>query len=364
MKAGAIRAVPNDVGIIEIDAPTMGPDDVIVKPKRIGLCMTNVKMARHGYYAIDQRGLPFVEGHEVAGDVVAVGENVSEYEPGDRVVVYVYVACHNCYHCLHGHPTMCENFILGGIYPGGWAEHVKVSRGDDFSRRLQKVANGVSFDNAAMLEPLSCVVHSLDRGSPRLGETVIVIGAGFMGLLHTTLLSAYPLAKIISVDLSEFRLEYARSCGGTVALLNRDPEEVVARVKELTGGYGADLVFEVTGNVKAYELAPRLLAKGGRAVFFGGTPSADPMKVNPRAIHYDMLQLMGVQSAEDRHVAVAMELINSRKVDFSNLITQRFPIEELDRAIMFPQEPGNRDEMIKIMIDGFDSDRDDRAYGT
>ena len=184
-----------------------------------------------------------------------------------------------------------------------------------------------------------------------------------MGLLHTTLLSTYPLARIVSVDLSPFRLEHAKSCGATDMLLNRGPEEVVEQVRELTGGYGADLVFEVTGSVKAYELAPQLLAKGGRAVFFGGTPSADPMRVNPRALHYDMLQLIGVQSAEDRHVAAAMELINSRKVDFTALITQRFSMEELDQAILFPQEPSNRDRMIKVMIAGFESRGESTPYG-
>lgn len=356
MRAGAICGIPNDIRILSVAVPDIGPDDVIVNPKRVGLCMTNVKMARYGYYAIDQRGLPFIEGHEVAGEVVAVGRNVSEYRTGDRVVVYVYVPCHNCHFCRKGHPTMCENFILGGIYPGGWAERVKVSRADDFSRRLHKIADGISYDDAAMLEPLSCVVHSIDRAGPRLGEKVIVIGAGFMGLLHSALLARYPLDLNLSVDLSEFRLKYARSVGASRVLRNESEEQVIAQVMEITGGYGADLVFEVTGSVQAYDLAVKLLGKGGRAVFFGGTPSADPMRVNPRALHYDMLQLIGVQSAEDQHVARAMTLINSGSIGFQDLITHRFGMEQLDEAILFPQDAGKREQMVKAMVHGFDSE--------
>jgi L-iditol 2-dehydrogenase len=357
MKAGAICGIPNEVRILTVDEPHVGPDDVIVKPKRIGLCMTNVKMARHGYYAIDQRGLPFIEGHEVAGEVVKVGKNVGEYAPGDRVVVYVYVPCHNCRYCRNGHPTMCEQFILGGIYPGGWAEYVKVSRADDFSRRLHRIADGVSYDHAAMLEPLSCVVHSVDRANLKLGQNVVVIGAGFMGLLHTALLSRYPLSMNASIDLSGFRLQYAESLGATHTVQNTDANNSVQEFFDLTGGYGADVVFEVTGNVQAYELAVRLLGKGGRAVFFGGTPSSDPMRVNPRALHYDMLQLIGVQSAEDQHVVQAMNLINTGSLKLDGLITHRFKMDELKDAILFPQDPDNRERMVKTMVYGFDEDQ-------
>lgn len=356
MRAGAICAIPNDVQILTVNAPEAGPDDVIVKPIRIGFCMTNMKMARHGYYAIDQRGLPFIEGHEVAGEVVAVGGNVTEYRIGDRVVVYIYVPCHNCYYCRNGYPTMCENFIMGGIYPGGWAEYVRISRGDDFSRRLHPIADDVSYDDAAMLEPLSCVVHSIDRAQPRLGDRVVVIGAGFMGLLHTALLSRYPVALNASVDFSDFRLEHAKAMGASHLLRNDDPTELVQRVRDLTDGRGADLVFEVTGNVKAYELAVQLLCKGGRAIFFGGTPADDPMHVSPRSLHYNMLQLIGVQSAEDRHVAQAMSLINRREVSFERLITHRFPMDKLKDAVLFPQDPANRERMVKMMVHGFDTE--------
>jgi len=356
MRAGAICSIPNDVQVLSVESPAAGPDDVIVKPKRIGLCMTNVKMAKHGYYAIDQRGLPFIEGHEVAGEVVETGSNVTEYSVGDRVVVYVYVACHNCYYCLKGHPTMCDNFIMGGIYPGGWAEYVKVSREDDFSRRLHKIADSVSYDDAVMLEPLSCVVHSIDRAQPSLREHAVVIGAGFMGLIHTSLLAMYPLAMNASIDLSEDRLAYAKDAGASHTLVNNDPDAVIQKVMELTGGRGADVVFEVTGNVKAYELAPKLLAKGGRAVFFGGTPTADPMGVNPRALHYDMLTLIGCQSAEDTHVAQAMELINSGKVNFQQMITHRFSMDNLKDAIMMPQDPERNKDLVKAVIHGFDEE--------
>ncbi len=354
MRAGAICGIPNDIKVLNIQCPRPGPDDVIVKPKRIGLCMTNVKMAMHGYYAIDQRGLPFIEGHEVAGEIVEVGSNVTEYSVGERVVVYVYAACHNCYYCLHGNPTMCEQFILGGIYPGGWAEFVKISRSDDFSRRIFSIADGVSYDDAVMLEPLSCVVHSIERAGLQLREKVVVIGAGFMGLIHTSLLAMYPLSMNVSVDLSKDRLAYAASAGASHCILNENPEHVIQQVYDLTDGRGADVVFEVTGNVRAYELAVKLLGKGGRAIFFGGTPSDEPMQVNPRALHYDMQQLIGCQSAEDTHVTQAMELINSGKITFQQLITHRFTMEDLKEAILFPQDPDNRNSMVKTVIHGFD----------
>lgn len=352
MKAGAICRIPNDIRIIEIEDYTVGAEDVIIKPKSIGLCATNVKAARYGHYSVDIKGLPFVEGHEVAGEVVEVGTEIKEFKAGDRVCVYIYVPCHNCYQCANGFPTMCERFVSDGIYPGGWAEYIKVSRKDDFSRRLYHLSDDVTYDEGALLEPLSCVVHSIEKADLRIGQSVVVIGAGFMGLLHTQLLAGYPLQKNISIDLSPYRLNIAQQMGATDILKNEGPD-IIEKVFNLTQGKGADIVFEVTGNIKAYELAPRLAAKGGKIIYFGGTSGKQTMQIDPQAIHYKMLQLIGCQSAEDGHVVKAMKLINSKGIKLRELITHRFPMEKLKEAILFPQQSENLDKILKVVLDGF-----------
>ena len=355
MKGMAICGIPNDIKMLSINNVTVGPEDIIIKPKRIGLCATNVKMAGYGHYAIDQRGLPFVEGHEVAGEIVEVGKDIHEYKIGDRVAVYIYIPCHNCYECINGCPAMCENFILDSIYPGGWAEYVRVSKKDNFKRRIFPLKEGVSYDEGALLEPLSCVVQSIDLSKVQMGKNVVVIGSGFMGLLHLQILSHFILNQIICIDLSDFRLDLAKKLGATSIIKNNNPEETIQKVLELTNGKGADVVFEVTGNVQAYELAVNLAAKNGKVLFFGGTQKGKIMKIESRDLHYKMLQLIGIANADDQHVAKAMKIINNKQIKLSELITHRYPLEELKEAILYFQNPDNRERILKIMFNEFSS---------
>ena len=351
----AICEIPNDIQMLTIDDVKINKDDILIKPKKIGLCATNVKMARFGHYAIDQRGLPFIEGHEVSGEIVEVGKEINEHKVGDRVAVYIYIPCHNCYECINGCPPMCDNFILNSIYPGGWAEYIKVSKKDNFKRRVFPLKEGISYEQGALLEPLSCVIQSIDLSKIKMGDNVVIIGNGFMGLLHLQILSQFLLNQIICIDLSNHRLELAKKYGASSIIQNNNPTDTIEEVMKLTNGRGADIVYEVTGNVKAYELAVNLAAKNGRILFFGGTQKGKTMNIESRDLHYKMLNLMGTANADDCHVATAMKLINNKQIKLSELITHRYPLEKLKEAILFFQEPANREKILKIMFDGFKS---------
>jgi len=316
-----------DLRIEDVPVPTVVGGEVLVKVKTATTCGTDVKIFQRGYVEKVIR-LPSIFGHEWAGEVVEVGSGLQWPEEGMRVRAGNSAPCLHCGMCQRGQYNLCENMIwLWGAY----AEFVKVP-----SRmvlvNMQEVPGHVSFEEASMAEPLACVLHGVEEAGVKLGDNVAIIGAGPIGLLHLLTVRKMGVKKAIMVDLVDERLSFAEKIGADVTV-NGGREDVPARVKQLTGGYGADVVIEAIGLPATWEQALRLVRKGGTVLEFGGCPPGTEIKVNAEQLHYGETRVMGTFHTTPLHFRKALDLIASGTVDVRSLVTRRMRLEGVREAL-------------------------------
>ena len=326
MKAAMLYGI-RDLRIEDVPVPTVAGGEVLVKVKAATTCGTDVKIFQRGYVKKVIR-LPSIFGHEWAGEVIEVGSGLQWPEEGMRVRAGNSAPCLHCGMCQRGQYNLCENMIwLWGAY----AEFVKVP-----SRmvlvNMQEVPAHVSFEEASMAEPLACVLHGVEEAGVKLGDNVAIIGAGPIGLLHLLTVRKMGVKKAIMVDLVDERLSFAEKVGADVTV-NGGREDVPARVKQLTGGYGADVVIEAIGLPATWEQALRLVRKGGTVLEFGGCPPGTEIKVNAEQLHYGETRVMGTFHTTPLHFRKALDLIASRTVDVRSLVTRRMRLEDVREAL-------------------------------
>lgn len=328
MKAVRFYA-PGDVRIEDVEEPTCGPDEVKMRVKNCSTCGTDVKIRNNGHQNITP---PRTMGHEVAGEVVEVGANVSGWEIGDRAQIIAAVPCGDCYECRKGWMAVCQNQTsVGYQYEGGFAEYIIVPRQVLAVDGLNRIPEGVGFDEASAAEPFACAINAQELISVGEGDTVVVFGAGPIGCIHIRLARANGAARVFLVDVNAERLEMSAKAVGPDEAINGAEVDVVERVMELTDGRGADVVITATAAGIAQEQAIRMAARRGRISFFGGLPKDKPIiACDSNLVHYRELMIMGANGSAPSHNKRALEYIASGKVPVKDLITARVP---LDRAL-------------------------------
>ena len=251
----------------DVPRPEIGDDDVLVRVRSCGICGSDV----HGYDGSSGRRIPpVIMGHEASGEVARTGPGVGGFRPGDRVTFDSMISCQRCVFCRLGRANLCEHRqVLGvscGDYRrhGAFAEYVSVPQHIVFG-----VPDGVAFDEAAMVEPVSVAVHAVSRAAPSLGHTAVVVGAGMIGLLTVQALRAAGCGRIISVDLAPDRLLLAREFGADETIQAGEGADVPSIVRGLTGGLGADLAMEAVGADPTVTMSIESVRKGGRVVLIG-----------------------------------------------------------------------------------------------
>lgn len=315
---------PGDVRIEDVPVPTPGPGEVLVQI-RVGLtCGTDLKTYRRGHPTLIDR-LPSPFGHEFAGVVAEVGPGVERFRPGMRVVAVNSAPCNRCFFCIHGRQSLCENLrFLNGAY----AEYIVVPS-DIVRVNMYPIPDDLPFEEAALLEPLACAVHGIAESPIRIEDTVVVNGAGPMGLMLVRL-AALRGAYVISTDRSSARLELARELGASATVNVTEVPDVVEAVKALTkGGRGADVAIEAVGLPSTWEATIAMTRKGGTAVLFGGTPSGSRVSVDATFVHYGEVTLKGVFHHTPYYVQVAYDLLRRRRIGAEKLISGRRPLEQL-----------------------------------
>ncbi|MEM4704908.1 MAG: zinc-binding dehydrogenase, partial [Candidatus Bathyarchaeia archaeon] len=213
---------------------------------------------------------------------------------------------------------------------GAYAEYIKVPARMVLVN-MQEIPGHVSFEEAAVTEPLACVLHGVEEANVKLGETVAIIGAGPIGLLHLLTTKKIGVERAIVIDLVEERLEFARKLGADETV-NAGKENVVERVLRLTGGYGADVVIEAIGLPSTWEQALKLVRKGGRVLEFGGCPPGTEIKVNAEMLHYGEQTLLGAFHTTPLHFRKALNLIASKTIDVSPLVTRQMKLDDVKEA--------------------------------
>ena len=342
MKAAVLTNV-GKLGIKDVPIPQPDSGGVVVKIEACAICTTDVKIYRYGYSGFNP---PLILGHELSGTIYAIGSELTGWNEGDRVAVGPNIACGNCWFCSRGFPTACDNLRTIGVHmDGGFAEFVRIPAGAVKGNCFNLIPSGVSFEEATLLDPLSCAVNASELSNIKEGDTVVVIGAGPTGCLNVEVAKSLG-AKVILVQRSLQRLDNARFTGADI-YLSPLSDDIKAQVKEETKGRGADAVIVACNSPQAQEEALELVRKRGSVNFFGGLPKDSPtIKLNSNLIHYGEFSLTGTHGGSSEHCRKALSLIAEGKIKAKRYLTHKFSLSELLAGI----ETVEKKEGLKTII--------------
>lgn len=318
----AILVKPGSIEIRNVPVPVPTERELVVKIDASLTCGTDLKAYRRGHGLIPMPG-PF--GHEFSGTVAAAGRDISNFKEGDPVMGVHSAPCHECRYCKRGLFNLCQ-VIMEKKALGAFAEYLLIPEHVVKQNFFHKPED-LSFEEAALLEPLSCVVHPYTKLRYDEIETALVVGAGPIGLLHLGCLKMHGIRTIVS-DISETRLSAAEQMGATAANSN-DLEQVIHKS---TDSLGVDLVVECTGLTEVWEKTVHYVRRGGTVILFGGCPAGTRVTYDTHRLHYDEITVSGSFHYTPADVRLARQILAEKIIDVSSLISGSFPLEELEKA--------------------------------
>jgi L-iditol 2-dehydrogenase len=322
---------PGDLRLEERPRPRIADDELLVKIEACALCGSDARTFRFGASNITG---PVVMGHEMAGTVAEVGRAVRVHEPGARVAVAPAIPCGQCRYCLRGRETVCDGLrSIGYEFDGGFAEYMVVPASAVRAGCVNAIPDALGFIEAAVAEPLACVINGQDLLGVGPEDEVVVLGAGPVGCLHADLAKVRGARKVLLADLRPERLEMARSHGADV-LLDASREDLRQRVLEETDGHGASVVVVAAPSRAAQEQAVTLAAKRGRIDFFGGLPKTEPfISLDANLVHYRELSIMGAYGSRPAQNREALALLAAGRIRVSNLVSRVLPLESVREGL-------------------------------
>jgi len=331
MKAAVLNGI-EDLEIKEIPRPTPLNYQILIKVRACTICGTDIKVYHHGHKHIR---FPRIIGHEVAGEIIEVGSKVKDYKVGERVAVAPAIPCGTCFYCRRGMQSMCANLkAIGYHYDGGFAEFMLIPEDAVHNGCVNRIPSNLSFEEAALAEPLACAINGQELSKISMGDIVVVIGAGPLGCIHMQLAHTKGAIKVILVELSPERIEFAKGIASPDVIINPSQEDAIKRIKEKTEGRGADRVIVACGNGKAQENSLEMVRARGIVNFFGGLPKDKPfINFNSNLVHYGEFYVVGTHGSAPRHNKLALNLISQEKIRVSELITHRLPLEKLREGL-------------------------------
>ena len=329
-----------DIRIEEMPRPAVGPDEVLIRIEASGICGSDVME----WYRIHKA--PLVLGHEIAGQIVDVGERVKKYKVGDRVSASHHVPCNTCHYCLSGHHTVCDTLRSTNFYPGGFSEFVLLPP-INVDRGIYLLPDEMSYEAATFIEPLACVLRAQRIAGISPGQTVLVLGSGIAGLLHIELARSLGAGKIIATDVSDYRIKAAKDLGANEALKAGDLTP--ARIRDINQGYLADLVILCTGAKTAQLQALSMVERGGTVLFFAPTDQGVtiPISVNDLFFRNDITLTTSYAGSPADHWR-AMQLIEAGVLNIQRMITHRFGLADTVKGFQLVAEA---QESIKVIIE-------------
>ncbi len=331
MKAQVFRGV-NQLSYEEVPMPELLPDEVLVQVRVVGLCQSDIKKIRYPLYEP-----PRIFGHETAGTISAVGTEVQGWQVGDRIVVLHHIPCMHCAYCLNDNFSMCDVYknitTTAGFSPsgGGFAEYVKVPGHIVRNGGLMTIPADITFEQASFVEPTNCCLKAVKKAQIQPGQTVLITGAGPIGLMFIMLVKYFG-GQAIATDLLPSRLEKALSVGAEVAFDARDPD-LSAKVHALTQDMGVDTSLLAVPSDKAFFQALDCTRKGGKILFFAEFPDELEIPINPNILYRREIDLMGSYSSSYRVQALAADIVFNKRIDVDALVSDRFPLKDLAAAV-------------------------------
>jgi L-iditol 2-dehydrogenase len=329
----------NDIRLEEMPKPEIDPSELLVKVIASGICGSDVME----WYR--KKKAPLVLGHEIAGDIVEVGDDVRGFKEGDRVFVSHHIPCMSCKYCMAGHHTVCDTLRSTNYDPGGFAEYISVPE-MNVDRGVFLLPDNMTYDEGVFIEPLGCVARGQDLAGAEPGQTVLVIGSGITGLLHIKLAKASKAERIIATDMVGYRLEAARRFGATAVIKATD--DVPARVVELNDGKKADLVIICTGASKAIDQGLNSVDRGGTILLFAPTDPGRAIPIPFNELWREEVTMVGSYGASPEDLETAIDLISSGMVNVRDMITHRLGLADTGLGFRLVAEAK---ESIKVIIE-------------
>lgn len=319
---------PNQLEIIDIPIPEPGENEVLIKVMASGICGTDIHIYR-GEYMGDY---PIIPGHEFSGIVEKVGEAVMRFRPGDRVAVEPNIACDNCYNCLNNRHNFCLNWSAVGVTrPGGMEQYVTAPEKAVFD------IGDIPFEYGAFVEPLSCVLHGLERLDPEPASSTLILGAGPIGILLLQVLRLTGAAEITMVDKNRGRASFSRGMGADLVFTDLDELE----------RHDYDYVIDATGVVGVMSRCIEFSRHGGKVLLFGVPPMGAEMRLPAFPIFRKGLTILSSFTSL-RNSYQALELLNHNRISLAGLISHKLPLEEFQRGIELLE--GGLEDVKKVMM--------------
>lgn len=334
-----LMTAPKTITMREVPVPQPGPDQVLVKIKKIGVCGSDIHVY-HGTHPYTS--YPVTQGHEVSGQIVAVGEYVKDLKEGQRVTIEPQVFCGRCYPCLHGKYNLCEKLKVMGFQTTGTAsEYFAVD-----ASKVTPLPEGMTYSEGAMMEPLAVTVHAAKRFPDLKGAKAVVLGCGPIGILLVQSLKALGAAQVLATDISDGRLELAKSLGADF-VVNTKNEDYAKALVEAFGPDKADVVYECAGTDITMEQAIQNARKGSTIILvavFGKRANVDLAKLNDSELDLNTSMMYRHEDFVD-----AIRFVNEGKIKLKPLQSARFAFNEYQKAYEYIDN--NRESTMKVLID-------------
>jgi L-iditol 2-dehydrogenase len=313
-----------ELSTVPIPEPTAG--ELLVKVRAATTCGTDVKTYRRGHPKFPP---PFIFGHEFGGDVVKVGKGVEKFREGMRVTANVFAECGECFYCKHGQGNICANLVYNF---GAFAEYMIIPA-SIVQRTTFEIPAHIPYAHAALLEPLVTVVHGWHKVAVRPGETVAILGAGGpISLMFMQLLLRAGAGQVIAVGHSAARLDVARRLGAS-HWVNAHEQDTLTAIRDLTQGFGADVVIECAGTKSTWESSVEVVRRGGRVLWFGGLPGGTKVEIDAARVHYGEIDLLNMHGGTIQNASEAFDLIVSGAVHVAPLLDGELPLEQVELAL-------------------------------
>lgn len=331
MKA-AVYYGPGDIRTEERPIPDIGDDDILVKVEASSICGTDLRIYKSGHHAVKP---PQIMGHESAGIIEKAGSNVEKYKEGDRVAIDPIVSCGYCYYCKKGITNLCSTFkktieAFGYYYPGGFAEYMAIPGKAILRGNVIPVPDSMSFEEAAIAEPMACALNAQLLSRVSAGDSVLVVGAGPVGMMHAGLARILGATRVILSEINSSRLEMAKKADISDYYINPSEKDIKEFLADVTEGIGPDVIMIAAPSKIAQEEAVQLVANQGRICFFGGLPKTDYTAcLDSNLIHYKEIFIHGSSGATTEHIKTCIDLMGGKRIDGKKFISGTCALEEI-----------------------------------
>jgi L-iditol 2-dehydrogenase len=335
MRAAVLRGI-EDVMVGEVADPTLSGPGILVRIETCAVCGTDVKMYRHGYAAAK---LPLVPGHELAGTILRIEGSFPGLAKGTRVAIAPNIPCGTCHFCRCGEQTACDALCTIGVHrDGGFAEYLTLPAHAIDEGCVFPIPDSVTSEEAALIDPASCVVNACELSRVKVGDTVVVLGAGPAGCLSVEVSRAFGAGSTILVQRSRKRLEQAAFTRARL-FVDSSSEDPVKTVMQATHGRGADVVIVACGSAEAQEQAVHMVAKRGSVNLFGGLPKGSPPpRLDVNLLHYKESSVVGTHGGSNRHCALALQMVADGRIQGKSYISARVNLSEFASALRLAEE--------------------------